>query len=58
MGGAAPGDLLRGVSTLGGSASGPGGCLPLVRGARGGVCIPACNGADNPPVDRQRPVKT
>ena len=37
----------RGVSGQGGmSASGPGGC------------IPACNGADTPLVDRQTPVKT
>ena len=34
--------------------SAQGGCLPLVWG----VCIPACNGADTPPVDRQTPVKT
>ena len=32
----------------------PGGCLPLVPE---GVCIPACNGAGTPPVDRQTPVK-
>ena len=47
----------RGVSTLvpGVSATGPGGCLPLVPGegvsasGHGGKCIPACNGADTPP---------
>ena len=33
----------------------PGGCLPLVPGVC--VCIPVCNGADSPPVDRQTPVK-
>ena len=34
--------------------SGGGGCLPLVGGDvclwSGGVCIPACNGADTPPL--------
>ena len=45
-----------------GCVSGPGGSCwgGLLGGVSGprGVCIPACNGADIPPVDRQTPAKT
>ena len=33
-------------------------CLAGVSVRPGEVCIPACNGADTPTVDRQTPVKT
>ena len=54
--------LLRGGVPVQGGVLAQGGCLPrevcLAGGTCQGVCIPACNGADTPDVDRQTPVKT